>query len=163
MRSCVSFLAGLTALTSFMSIAAGDVKTDAEAKVRYEVPEGFNASGPGKVVLLTEPKEEVAFFLLHADESDLDKARVEVDEVVGSYVNGLVMDAKSRTATYNGMKAIQVKGTGQYHARPVNVTLRILQTPNHRAFVVAGVYVSAKKVQLMDTFNRFYNRVVPAT
>jgi hypothetical protein len=162
MQRTVASTAAFLSIALTASLAWAEVKKDPEAKVQYEVPAGFTAESKGQLTFVTEAKNEMAFFLVRTDENDLDKAMAELDKVVAPYIKDIKMgDSKPTTATKNGLKYFQVKGTGTFESKAVNVTLRVLNTPNNKFFVVAGVYLAAKKEQLKDTFNTFYNSVKP--
>jgi hypothetical protein len=163
MKRSVATIVGLLALALSASFAQAEVKTDADAKVTYEVPAGFTATTKDNLTALNDQKNEMAFFLVRTNEKDLDKAMAELDKLVAPYIKDIKIAGKPSTATYNGMKAFQVKGTGTFESKPVNVTLRILETPNKAFFVVAGVYLTSKKEELKDTFNKFYNSIKPAS
>ena|SRR5688572_9118233 len=163
MRKTIASTFAFLALTLSAAAAFAEAKTDADAKITYEVPAGFTTETKDNITAISEPKNEIAFFVVKTNAKDADKAMGELEQVL----NALFKDPKPVSgptkSTYNGMKAVQMKATATYEGKPVNVTLRFLETPSGKYVVVVGAYLTAKKEQLKDTFNKFYNSFKPVT
>jgi hypothetical protein len=163
MRKSVASVFAFLALALSLSVAQAEVKTDAEAKITYEIPAGFTSTVKDNMVIIEEPKKEIAFFVVKTDAKDAEKAMGGLEQLLTTLFKDAKPAGNPSKSTYNGMKAVQMKATATFEGKPVNVTLRFLETPTGKYVVVVGAYLTDKKEQLKDTFNKFYNSFKPIT
>jgi hypothetical protein len=143
--------------------SVGDDKgaADTYARIKYETPEGFLENAEGKVTILEAPSKEMAFFVTRANAESAESAMAELDVVLSTLIHDVASVGEPLRRAWNGMPGMQMKATGSFEGQPVNVTMRFLEPEPGKFVVVAGAYLAAKKDELKDTFNAFFQSVVP--
>jgi hypothetical protein len=142
----------------------GDDKgaADTAARIDYARPEGFTETTEGRLTVLEGPGREIAFFIARANNESADRAMAELDAVLSTLFQDVAAVGTPMRRKFNGMAGTQLKATGTFEGKPVNVTMRFLEVEPGKFVVVAGAYLAARREELKDTFNGFFQSIKPA-
>jgi hypothetical protein len=158
--SLVSLLALVVSATAFADSAG--VKTDAAAKIQYEVPAGLTATTQGNITALDEPKKEVGIFIVRSDKDDTQKAMGDLDAVLSSVVKDVKMVGAPQQAKHNGMDAAKVAATCTAGGKPAKLVVLFLKSPSGKVMIVAAVVDAAKEKDWAPTIMKVMNSFKPA-
>ncbi len=161
MRKFVSTSVAIIAL-AVSAVAFAEAKTDATAKISYDVPAGFKATTQNNMVMLEEPKGEIAFLLVRSDDADPQKALQDTGTVIDQIVKDVKMVGQPAQIKQNGMDAVQMRATGTHNGKPANVATLVIKAPNGKAFIVVGIVEADKKDAWAKTFKSFIESIKPA-
>jgi hypothetical protein len=164
-KTIISIASLLSLFISALAFAdASQTKTEAAYKIQYEtggLP--VTQSPDGKVTVLKDPNNEIAFFIQLADTNDPQKAMAPLDELMKKVVKNVKPVGQPEKTKFNGMDAVKITATGELVEMPKNVKIAILllKTPADKAVGVVALVDSAKEATWAPTFGKVINSFKP--
>jgi predicted Zn-dependent protease len=161
-------LGGILALALFLGItlaapsARADVRVHEAAKVSLDVPAGFKVDAEDNVMTLTGPDDDIAFFLMVLDASDLKKAMDALDSEVSKSFQGVTWEDEPKTTKLNGMDAFTLDGAAKADGKAVELGVLLVATPAKKILMVLGAVEKAKSKKYDRTVERFIASIKPA-
>lgn len=133
-------------LCALSSVALADEVGDPDLKIKMDTPAGYKMEKQGEnKIILTDPKDEVQFFLIKAaDQKAADAALGEFEQSLKTAIPDLHPTMKPATGKQNGMDAVHMKMEGTTTAKDATkIAVVIYKTPSGKFLIVAGA-VKAK-------------------
>ncbi|GEM_PF-2436484 len=135
----VSALIAAGSINSSTSMAAvqGEVYTNPDAGIQFQLPRGWKAKRDGDDIFVSTGDESVQMIFFVPDEDTFDLTLRELDKELGKTIRRIKIVDKGTSDTHNGMRHFSTGGTGEVNGSPVEWGVDILE---------------AKKVVIVLTF-----------
>jgi hypothetical protein len=161
----------LIALAVVMAVsmpALAEKKQVSSAKVEFEVPTGWKATGKGDakegVLVAVSPDQEASIIFAVSEAENMEKAIKALDAMLGKVVIN-AKTAKAGKVTVNGMEGLAAKGAAQVKVKDkaidVKTAVLILKTKANKILFVIGIVNAAKKDAYKATFDEVIKSIKP--
>jgi predicted Zn-dependent protease len=154
-------IASLAVLFAFAPPARAEVRTHDGAKITVDVPKGWKIEADEDSMTVTDPKEELAFYLQVLDVKDIKKAADAIDGEIGKQFQDVKWDEEPDTTKLNGMDAITLEGKAKVDGKPVHLGVAILMTPAKKALLVLGAVEADKEKKHEKDITSFFASLKP--
>jgi hypothetical protein len=139
-----------------------EVRVHEAAHVSIDVPKDWKTEVDNDTMTITDPKEEVAFFLMILDAGDIQKALDAIDSEVSKSFKGVKWENEPKTHKLNGMDAIGLDGLATVDGKPVELGVLLVATPAKKVLMVLGAIEKDKTKQHEKTVEKFIASIKPA-
>lgn len=141
--------------------ALAEPRTHSEAKVTIDVPTGWKVDAGEDHMTITDPKEEIALFLIVLEAKDLDKAIKAMEKEVGKAVKDVEWDGEPQELKLNGMDAIALDGKGKIEGTDADLGVLLVVTPAGKVLLVLGAVESARAKAHEKTLEKLLKSIKP--
>jgi len=148
----------------FSSIAYADVKPHKAAQISVDVPSGWKVQAPDEnTMVVTEPKNELAFRMMVLEEGDVQAALKKANEKIQKSFQDIKCPAELKPNKLNGMEAATQDCTASLNGTPVDIGLLLVRTPAKKILMVVAMCEKAKTDARRGEMNAFLLSIKPLT